>query len=51
MNAVIKSLKTGKAPCEDDIKLKMLKAMKMCGVCWLTRVCMVASRPGQAPTQ
>ena len=27
VNAVIKSMKTGKAPCEDDIRPEMLKAM------------------------
>ena len=29
----------------------MLKEMNMYGVCWLTRVCMVACRTGQAPKQ
>ena len=51
MNTVMKSLKTGKASCEDDIRSEMLKAMKVYGVCWLTRVCQVACRVGQAPKQ
>ena len=51
MNAVIESLKTEKAPDEDDIRPEMLKAMTMYGVRWLTRVCQVACRTGQAPKQ
>ena len=36
VNAVIISLKTGKAPGEDDIRPAMLKAMNMSGVRWLS---------------
>ena len=46
VNAVIKPLKTAKANGEDDIRPEMLKAMNMCGVRWLTRVCKVACRTG-----
>ena len=46
-----KSLKTGKAFGEDDIRPEMLKAMNMYGVRWWIRVCKVACRTGQAPKQ
>ena len=51
VNAVIKSMKTGKAPGEDDIRPKMLKAMNPYSVRWVTRVCKVACRTGQALKQ
>ena len=50
MNAVIKSLKTGKASGK-NIRPEMLKAMNIYGVRWLTRVCKVACRTGQAQKQ
>ena len=51
VNAVIKSLKTGKAPDEVHIRPEMLKAMNIYGVRWLTRVCKVACSTAQAPKQ
>ena len=49
VNAVVKSLKTGEAPGEVDIRPEALKAMNMSGVHWWIRVCQVACRTGQAP--
>ena len=49
MNAVIKSLKTGKVPNEDDIRPEMSKAMNMSGVRRLTCVCKEACRTEHAP--
>ena len=42
VHAVIKSLKTGKAPREDDMRPEMLKAMNVYGVRRLTHVCQEA---------
>ena len=47
----MKSLKIGKTPDENDIRPGMSKAMNMYGVRWLTCVCKVACRTGQAPKQ
>ena len=47
MNAVIKLLKSGKAPGEDDVRPEILRAMNTHGVRWLIRVCKVACRTGQ----
>ena len=51
VHAVIKSLKTGKAPGVDDIRREKLKAVNVYGVRWLTRVFQEACRTGQAPTR
>ena len=51
VNAVIKSLKTGKALGDDDIRPDLLEAMNMYGVRWLARVCKVACWTRQAPKQ
>ena len=51
MSAVIKSLKAGKAPGEDDIQPEMLKTMNKFAVCWLTRVFQVSWKTGEIPKQ
>ena len=51
VNTAIKSLKAGKAPGEDDIRSKMLKAMNNFEVRWLTRVFQVAWKTGEVPKQ
>ena len=45
----IKALKPGKAAGIDEIRPEMLKALGVRGTSWLTRVCRVAWRSGQAP--
>ena len=51
VNAGIKSLRTGKTPCENDIRFKMLKARNRYGFCWLIRVCQVIWKIDQARRQ
>ena len=51
VSTAIKSLKAGKAPGEDAIRPKMLKAMKNFVVRWLTRVFQVAWKTGKVPKQ
>ena len=51
VNAVVKSLATGKAPGDDGIRPEMLKTMSVCGVRWLTHVCQEACWTVQAPKQ
>ena len=46
--AAIRGLKSGKAAGEDEIRLKMLKALNG-GVRWLTRVCQVVWKLGKTP--
>ena len=51
VSTTINFLKADKAPGEDDIRTKMLKAMNNFGVCWLNRVCQVAWKTGEVPKQ
>ena len=45
----IQRIKSGKAAGEDEIRPKMLKALTVEGILWLTRVCQVAWKLGKTP--
>ena len=51
MSTAIKFLKAGKAPGEDDIQLKMLKAMNNFGVHWPIYVFHIAWKTGEVLKQ
>ena len=51
VSTATKSLKADKAPGEDDIRPKILKALHNFGVCWLTCMCQVAWKTGGVPKQ
>ena len=47
--AAIKGIKSGKASGEDEIRLKILKALTGEGILWLLRVCQVVWKFGKTP--
>ena len=49
VSASVRSLKSGKAAGQDEIRPEMLKALSGEGVLWLTRVCQVAWKNGKVP--
>ncbi|CAF1534892.1 unnamed protein product [Adineta ricciae] len=49
VSLAIKSLKSGKAAGIDEIRPEMLKALKDGGIRWLTRICGVVWKSGEAP--
>ena len=51
MSTTINSLKAGKAPGEDDMRLEMLFAMNNFEICWLTCVFQVAWKTCEIPKQ
>ncbi|CAF1059527.1 unnamed protein product [Rotaria sp. Silwood1] len=49
VSSAIKSLKSGKAAGIDEIRPEMLKALNNGGIRWLTRICAVVWKTGEAP--
>ena len=49
VQAVIRTLKSGKAAGIDEIRPELLKSLSRHGILWLTRVCRVAWRKGRVP--
>ena len=51
ISMAIRSLKSGKAAGEDEIRPEMLKALNGTGIQWLTRVCQIAWKIGKSPKE
>ncbi|CAF3293547.1 unnamed protein product [Rotaria sp. Silwood2] len=49
VSSAIKSLKSGKVARIDEIRSEMLKALNNGGIRWLTRICAVVWKTGEAP--